>query len=336
MRGPRVVRDEKVCDAQQGDGLAEFGLAGQNERPCTHPPRDLFAHARLFARADERDFDAEAFDERVGERGESLGGPAFRAAVGRAGAEHDERATGARATLALSPVEDPTAYGLVRYDRERAITEFVEKPAYDQIDTNFINAGAYVLEREVLAAVPADQNVSIEREVFPRLIGGGLYAFPTEGYWLDIGTPHRYLRGTFDIIEGNCRTEVGERLGDTFLSVADDVRADGRIVPPAVVGRGASVEQDAHVGALVVLGPGVSVGARSSIERAVVMQGAQIGEDCVLSDCIVAAGARIGDRTHITGGAVLGEGVTIGPDNLLTRGVRIFPHVEIPESGVRF
>src|SRR3954451_8578845 len=95
-------------------------------------------------------------------------------------AQHER--TGARATLALTPVEDPTAYGLVRFDRERAITEFVEKAGYEQIETNLINAGAYVIEREVLATVPAGQNVSIEREVFPRLIGAGLFAFPTEGY----------------------------------------------------------------------------------------------------------------------------------------------------------
>jgi len=250
-------------------------------------------------------------------------------------AQHER--TGAQGTLALVPVDDPSAYGLVRLEEDGAVREFVEKPSVDQIDTNLISAGAYVLERSVVDRIEPDRAVSIEREIWPALVGEGLYGFADQrAYWLDIGTPDRYLKGTFDLIEGNCRSRVAERLGDTFLAVADDVRAEGRIVPPAVLERGCTVGPDAHVGSLVVLGPGVSVGARSSIERAVVMQGAEIGEDCVLSDCVVAAGARIGDRTHITGGAVLGEGVTIGPDNLLTRGVRIFPHVEIPESGIRF
>jgi mannose-1-phosphate guanylyltransferase len=249
-------------------------------------------------------------------------------------AQHER--SGARATLALSPVEDPTAYGLVRYDRERAITEFVEKPAYDQIDTNFINAGAYVLEREVLAAVPAEQNVSIEREVFPRLIGSGLFAFPTEGYWLDIGTPHRYLRGTFDIIEGNVRTPVTERLDDRFLAVDERVESAGRIIPPALVEEGCTIAEGAHVGSLAVLGRNVKVGANTIVERAVVLSGAEIGANCTLRDCIVAAGARVGDRTHVEREAVLGEGVTVGAGNVLTYGVRLFPGVSLPDRAISF
>src|SRR5215211_2449595 len=88
--------------------------------------------------------------------------------------EQHER-TGAKATLALVPVDDPSAYGLVRTGADRAVTEFVEKPPADQIDTNLISAGAYVLERSVLDLIPPDQNVSIEREVWPRLVGEGLY-----------------------------------------------------------------------------------------------------------------------------------------------------------------
>ena len=101
------------------------------------------------------------------------------------------------------PVADPSAYGLVHLDEDRSVRDFVEKPSSDAIDTNLISAGAYVLEREILDLVPPDRNVSIEREVWPRLIGDGLYGFPAESYWLDIGTPERYLQGTFDIIEGN-------------------------------------------------------------------------------------------------------------------------------------
>jgi mannose-1-phosphate guanylyltransferase len=249
-------------------------------------------------------------------------------------AQHER--TGARATLALTPVEDPTAYGLVRFDPERRITEFVEKPAYDDIDSNLINAGAYVLEREVLDIVPADQNVSIEREVFPRVVGHGLYAYPAEGYWLDIGTPHRYLRGTFDIIEGNVRTAVSERLDDGFLAVGERVESAGRIIPPALVEEGCQLGEGAHVGSLAVLGRDVKVGAHATVERAVVLAGAEIGADCVLRDCIVAAGARIGDGTRVDREAVLGEGVTVGAGNVLTHGMRLFPGVSLPDGAVRF
>jgi mannose-1-phosphate guanylyltransferase len=249
-------------------------------------------------------------------------------------AQHER--TGARGTLALVPVADPTAYGLVRLEDDRSVKEFVEKPPADEIDTNLISAGAYVLERSVLELIEPDRNVSIEREVWPALVGNGLYAFPSEAYWLDIGTPERYLQGTFDILEGNVRTAVRDRLGDGYLAVDPTARIDGRVIPPAVVERGAHVAAGAHVGSLVVLADGVWVGEGTTVERSVVLQGAQIGAGCLLRDCIVGAGARVGDRTEITRGAVLGEGVTIGADNVVTRGARVFPGVELPDGALRF
>ena len=132
-------------------------------------------------------------------------------------AQHE--ATGARATLALVPVADPTAYGLVILEQNRSVREFVEKPSSDSVESNLISAGAYVLERDVLDLVAPDRNVSIEREIWPLLIGDGLYGYPSDSYWLDIGTPARYLQGTFDIIEGNVDTIVRDRLGSDWLAV---------------------------------------------------------------------------------------------------------------------
>lgn len=246
------------------------------------------------------------------------------------------RDSGAKATLALVPVEDPTAYGLVHLLADNAVRDFVEKPSSDQIDTNLISAGAYVLSREILELVPPDRNVSIEREVWPRLVGNGLYGYPSSSYWLDIGTPERYLQGTFDIIEGHVKTGVRERLGDDYLAIADDADVKGRVVPPAVLERGASVAPGAHAGSLAVLGEGVSIGEGATVERAVVLHGTEIGEGCVLRDCIVAAGCRIGPRTHVIDGAVLGEGVTLGADNVIAGGARIFPGVTIPDGAIQF
>ena len=145
-------------------------------------------------------------------------------------AQH-ERRPGRKATLALVPVADPTAYGLVHLHEDRSVRDFVEKPSSDRIDTNLISAGAYVLEREILELVPPERNVSIEREVWPLLIGEGLYGFPSESYWLDIGTPERYLQGTFDIIEGNVETAVKERLGSDWLAIDEGAEVGGRVIP---------------------------------------------------------------------------------------------------------
>jgi mannose-1-phosphate guanylyltransferase len=249
-------------------------------------------------------------------------------------AQHER--SGARATLALVPVEDPSAYGLVHLADDQSVSDFVEKPSSDSIDTNLISAGAYVLEREVLELVPAQRNVSIEREVWPLLIGNGLYGYASDSYWLDIGTPERYLKATFDIIEGNVHTAVTERLGEGYLAIDPDSRADGRVIPPAVLERGVHVAKGAHVGSLVVLGEGVEVGEGSTVERAVIMNGAEIGAGCTLRDCIVAAGCRVGEGGQVTGGAVLGEGVTVGAHNTVTHGARIFPGVTLPDGALKF
>jgi len=249
-------------------------------------------------------------------------------------AQHES--SGARATLALTPVEDPSAYGLVRLTPGNEVTEFVEKPSADQIDTNNISAGAYVLERSVLELLEPGKPASIERDVFPRLVGNGLYGYVGEGYWMDIGTPDRYLQGTFDILEGTVETEVAARMGDTFAAVADDVESAGRIIPSALVESGCRIGAHSQVGGRVVLERGVTVGEHTTVERAVVLEGATIGSGCTLSGCIIGAGVTIGDECHVDGLSVLGQGVALGSGNIVSNGARIFPGVSLPDRAIRF
>ncbi len=249
-------------------------------------------------------------------------------------AQHE--ATGATATLALVNVPDPTAYGMVLLNEDASVSEFIEKPSSEQLPSSLISAGAYVLERHVLELIAPERNVSIEREVWPQLIGNGLYGYASHSYWLDIGTPERYLKGTFDIIEGNVRTAVQERLADGWIARGEGVEVLGRVIPPAILERGVEVGAGAQVGSLVVLAEDVAVGAGSSVERAVVLKASSIGEGCELRDCIIGPGCTIGPRTRITGGVILGEGVSVGADNLITRGARIFPGVQLPDGAIGF
>jgi len=252
-------------------------------------------------------------------------------------AQHEQ--TGATATLGLVPVDDPSAYGLVLCDVEKAVTGFLEKPAPSQlggVDRFFISAGIYVLERSVLDMIEPGRNVSIEREIWPALVGNGLHGAHADGaYWMDIGTPERYLQGTFDILEGNVRTGVAEKLGAGFLAVADDVRPEGRVVPP-VVGDGCTIAEGAHVGALVVLGENVTVGEGARVERSVVLDGVTVGAGAQLTDCIVGPGVTIADGAVVAGGAVLGEGVTVGAGNVLTAGIKVFPGTDLPPGSIKF
>jgi mannose-1-phosphate guanylyltransferase len=227
-------------------------------------------------------------------------------------------ARGARGTLALIGVEDPSAYGLVRTRPDGAVTGFVEKPAPDQIDTHDISAGIYVLERSVLELLEPNRPASIERDVFPRLVGEGLYGYVGEGYWLDIGTPERYLDGTFDILEGTVRTAVAGPRGE------------------GLVGDGCTIDPTARLGGRVVLGAGVVVGPHTTIDSAVVLDGARVGSGCTLRHCVVGARATIGDGTRVDGLAMLGEGVHLGAGNTVSHGARLFPGVTIPDGGLQF
>jgi mannose-1-phosphate guanylyltransferase len=250
-------------------------------------------------------------------------------------AQHDR--TGARGTLALIPVEDPSAYGLVRVEAGGRVREFLEKPGPEQIDTNLINAGAYILQREILDRMaPAGTNISIERDVFPQLVGHGLYGFEAGGYWLDIGTPARYLQATFDILEGNVRTRVGDELAAAGMRLVRDSEVAGRVAPPAVVGPGCRIAQDAIVGGRAVLGRGVTVGEGAHIESSVLLDGVSVGARTTISGSILGPGVVVGDHCHLDGGVMLGEGVRLGADNTLAAGARIFPGVHLPDGAIRF
>jgi mannose-1-phosphate guanylyltransferase len=250
--------------------------------------------------------------------------------------EQHER-TGARATLALYPVEDPSAYGLVRCRDDGSVSEFIEKPGLDELDTNLINAGAYILHRDLLDGMPpAGTNVSIEREVFPTLVGQGLYGYESSGYWMDIGTPNRYLQATYDILEGKVSTEVGRELGDHGLALVDASAVEGRVVAPVLVAAGCSVAPRALVGDRSVLGQGVRISERARVEASVLLDGVTVGVATTISGSIVGPRVSIGDQCHIEGGVVLGEGVRIGSGNTLAAGARIFPGVELPDGAIRF
>jgi mannose-1-phosphate guanylyltransferase len=198
--------------------------------------------------------------------------------------------TGARATIALYPVEDPTGYGLIHRHEVGEITEFLEKPRPEQIDTDEINAGAYLLERSVLDYIPPDRAVSIEREVFPELIGDGLYGIRLEGYWIDIGTPERYLEANWDILEGRVKTVVGEQL-------------DG----PMMVGEGCEISPDAELRAPCVIGRNSIIESAAVIERSVLLDDCTIREGARLANSILSGGVTVEAGAELDG-AVLGEG----------------------------
>ncbi|MSO42321.1 MAG: NDP-sugar synthase [Solirubrobacterales bacterium] len=228
-------------------------------------------------------------------------------------AEHER--SGARATLALYPVDDPTGYGLVRRADDGQVLEFLEKPEPGHLDTDEINAGAYVLERSVLDPVAEGEEVSIEREVFPRLVGDGLYGLRLDGYWMDIGTPERFMRASDDILRGRVRTSTGDALGDDGLLVdpGANVATDAIITPPALIGEGAVLEAGATVEGPVVVGARSTVGESSTLAGSILFEECGIGAGAMVGRAILAEGAEV------SAGAVVADGEVVGPGEVVGR-----------------
>jgi mannose-1-phosphate guanylyltransferase len=245
--------------------------------------------------------------------------------------------TGAVATIALTPVDDPSHYGLVLTGADNQVEAFLEKDQQgDSLPPNpRINAGCYVLEREVMNLVPPAQNKSFEHDVFPQLVGRGLYAFDAEGYWLDVGTPERYMQATHDLLDRKVDSWVAERLAAGGRAIEAGVHTGGaEIVPPVVIDDNCQIGNGAKIGPYAVVGHGCEVGNGCVIENSVVQRGATLGDGVELRDAIVGPGVLLAEGVAVCEGSVIGEGARIGAGNRIVGKSRIEAGVDIPASTV--
>jgi len=204
---------------------------------------------------------------------------------------------GAEGTIALTPVDDPSRYGVVPIDDDGRVIEFVEKPAPGTAPTNWINAGTYVLEPTVLDRIDADRKVSIERETFPAMVAdASLYALHSDAYWIDAGTPETYLRAQLDLTDGVRSEEVA-------------------VQPSDEIDTSAIVEHS-------VLGDDVVIGNGTIVRNSILMDGVTVGPGVRIHDSIVASGARIGPDSHLSELTVVGSGVQVPAQSQLV-GVRL-------------
>ncbi len=249
------------------------------------------------------------------------------------------RETGAKATILLTPVADPSRYGLVRLAADGRVSTFLEKPRPEEIDTNLINAGMYVLEPEVLGLVPPGRPVSIERDVFPKLAGeGSVFGIALDGYWLDVGTPEAYLQAHRDVLERSFATETGDALGPDFMLVDESAKVHprARLVPPVYIGPGAVVEDGARAGSLAVLGAGSHLARGALVENAVIGARSTVGAASAVVGSIVGDDADVGPGCEVRNLAVIGPGVKLGRGNAVDHGLRIGADQSIPDVALRF
>ncbi len=243
---------------------------------------------------------------------------------------------GGMGTLFLTPVEDPRRYGLVELRDDNGVASFLEKPG-EWEGTALINAGVYVLEREVLELVPRGRVFSIERGVFPKLArAGSLYGYVDRGYWRDIGTPQSYLQAHFDILERSVRTSIADAFGGQYVHVAPSaIVAEGaHLIPPCYIGEGVRVGPGAKVGPLAVIGAGAVLGEGVSVAETVVQAGVTIDSHAQIERSVLVRWCSVGAGTQLAG-AVLGESCVVGAGNTLAGGVCLFPGTSLPDGSIQ-
>jgi mannose-1-phosphate guanylyltransferase len=217
--------------------------------------------------------------------------------------------TGAAATLALIEVEDTSSYGVVPTAPDGQVHAFLEKAGEGAgpPPTNRINAGAYVLERSVIESIPSGAAVSFERETFPALVGAGLYGWNASGYWIDIGTPERYLESTYDLLEGRVASTLPPR------------DAGGSLVWP-----GARVE-GATIGPLTVVSEDCEIAPGAVVERAALHRGVRVAGAAHIDGAVLGEDVAVGEGARIEPGAVIGAGAVIEAGAVVGRDARCAP-----------
>jgi mannose-1-phosphate guanylyltransferase len=194
---------------------------------------------------------------------------------------------GAEATIALTPVDDPSRYGVVPTDADGKVLGFVEKPPVGEAPTNWINAGTYVLEPSVLQRIQTGRKVSIERETFPAIVAdGGLWAVQSDAYWIDAGTPETYIQIQLDLLDG------------VRGPVVDGIAPDATVDPSALIERS-------------VVMSGATVAANAVVRESIVCMNAVVGDGAVIEGSVVGSGAVVGAGSKLTAMTMLGEGAKV-------------------------
>ncbi len=218
------------------------------------------------------------------------------------------RNKGASVTIALTRVANPSAYGLVDTDADGWITAFKEKPKPEDITTDFINAGIYVFERNVLDFIKPGCEVSVEKEVYPGLLSSGIRmsAYKNDNYWIDIGTPHKYLELHQNVLDGAFSYPFMEAEYKNSIVIGGDtyVSPTAKLIPPITIGDGCHIAGDVIIGPHAVIGNGIDIDRGSYIKNSVIWEGCRIGRRTKLSNTIVGINCTIGDYKNVSYGVI--------------------------------
>jgi len=236
----------------------------------------------------------------------------------------------AKVTIALTPVEDPTSYGLIEADAQGRITRFLEKPSWEQVTTNMINAGTYILEPDVLSSIPSQTNFSFEHEVFPPLLERKepIYAYPSSCYWMDIGTPQKYLQLNRDLLNGKSNQYSFSSASRVLIGKQGNNHPTAKIIGPAVTGNNFTIGRNAKLTGPVVIGTGSTIAEGAVVEDCVIWHNVNIEPGAVVRHSIIANDCHIG-ASSIIEDSVISDNVTIAAGHKLEPGSKIWPDTRL-------
>jgi len=233
-----------------------------------------------------------------------------------------------KVTIALTPVDDPTSYGLVETNVQGRVIRFLEKPSWSQVTTNMINAGTYILEPDVLSSIPPQTNFSFENEVFPPLLEQGkpIYAYPSHCYWMDIGTPEKYWRLNKDLLSG--RSNQYHSVAQVVIGEQNNIHQTAKITGPVVVGNNCTLERNVRLSGPAVVGSNGKISEGAVVEDSIIWCAIDIGPGATIRRSIIANNCRLGAGS-IVEDSVLGDNVTVAEGYKLEPDSRIWPGTRV-------
>lgn len=229
----------------------------------------------------------------------------------------------AKVTIALTPVENPSIYGVVEADANSRVERFIEKPSPDAVTTNMINAGTYIIAPEVLAPIPPESFCTFEREVFPMLVETGepVYSYPSDAYWIDIGSHEKYLKLHYDLLSGKTAKPFPSK--GIQIDGDCDIHPQAKLKGPIIIGTNCVIGPRVRVKGPSVIGPNCQIGVDSLIDGVVVWKNTRLGQGVSARRCVIAENVHVGDRSQILEGSVLGDNVIVGAGIRIERDTKL-------------
>lgn len=249
---------------------------------------------------------------------------------------HKEK--GSKATIVLTRVEDPLAYGVVITDENGKIQRFLEKPTSSEVFSDTINTGIYVLEPELLDLLPANEEKDFSKDLFPKILELGLpmYGYVAEGYWCDIGNLTTYRQAHYDALAGKVAVEVPYKQVEKGLWVGEntEIEPSVQIQKPAVIGHNCYIGKNVRISADTVLGDNIVVGQNATLKRPIVWNGANIERNVSLRGCVLGKSTIVHQEAQILEGAVVGDECRIGESAVIKPEVRLWPQKRLEPNSI--